>query len=96
MVGAEGIKELATMSRNGFSVLKGSTMSEVMKKVGTGIVEGLGKLPFDYEGICKNLVMRGITSKLSEKNNDFQKEIDTTKVIKKNSGELKKVIDKQC
>ena len=39
-------------------------MSQVMSKVGEGIVKGLGKLPFDYEGICKNLVMRGITSKM--------------------------------
>ena len=96
MIGSSGIKELAGMCKNGFSVIKGSTMSQIMSKVGTGIVEGLGKLPFDYEGICKNLIFRGISSKLGEENNSaLTKEIDTTTVIKKNSEDLKKMINRQ-
>lgn len=63
-MGLKGMSELANMAKNGFSMIRNSSMQEILKKAAEGIQNGFVNGLFDTEAILKKSIFLGVSSML--------------------------------
>lgn len=67
-IGVSEIQKLAKIGEQGLSIIKNSSMQEIFKKTVQNISTGFAKGIVNYDGIIKQQIFKGISSRLVAQN----------------------------